>query len=99
MEFWKKLFGDEEKMREDIQAARERHGISGEETGDTKTCEQPKPVYDPWEDVRNARMNFFFGRWASRNVFHRFNDDALKADLDKVARQREEKQRQKDGRG
>ena len=102
MGFFKRLLGLEEAgISDEIRAARARHGIEVEDPEITEAKahlekDQEKEDYDPWDEVRNMRANFFFGSWATRRYRQVVrNDDKLKEDLDKVARDREEKERLK----
>jgi hypothetical protein len=101
MGFFKKLLGmEEEEISEEIREARARHGIHVDETEDLKpksnSRDDGRGEYDAWDELRNLRTNFFFGSWATRR-YRRLthHDDKLKQELEKVAREREEKERRK----
>ncbi len=101
MGFFKKLLGlEEEDISDEIKQARARHGIHVDETENLRSkkdsANDGRDEYDAWEDLRNLRTNFFFGSWATRR-YRRMthHDDKLKQELEKVAREREEKERRK----
>ena len=87
-DFFKQLFTSDDDD-EELKAARERHGISAYQTPEEKKEEQE--TYDPWEDVRNARMNFLMGSWASRK-FRVVGEDKVKKELEELERKRMEKE-------
>lgn len=101
MGFFKKLLGmEDEEVSDEIRQARARHGIQVDETENLRSkkdsADDERGEYDAWEDLRNLRTNFFFGSWATRR-YRRMthHDDKLKQELEKVAREREEKERRK----
>ena len=101
MGFWDKFFGrGSEPISDEIKQARERHGINpGEEEeqrpGAGARGRFEEEPYDPWEELRNIRSNFWVGGWAARRLRWRPNTDKLREDLEEMEKEREEKQRQK----
>jgi hypothetical protein len=104
MSFWsalKKIFslsGDDEA---ELKELREKHGIDVKTKEDIlreHKNEPGTPDYDPWEEIRNIRTYFFFGRWATRK-FRPIGEDKLKRDLERLAKKREEEEKRKRGEG
>lgn len=100
MGFWAKLFGQEEDPVSDaVKAGRERHGIEVDEPEKKEKGKWQPPeyeAYDPWEEIRSIRSSFYVGRWAGRKLKWIPDKEGLKADLEKVQRKREEKERLKE---
>jgi hypothetical protein len=96
LDFWKNVFSSDEADEATLRAARARHGIKVDEKIDIKTkVEEPeREPYDPWEEVSNARMSFFFGRWASKK-FRVVGEDKVKAELEALEKRREEEKRRR----
>lgn len=92
LDFWRKVFYGEEDDAE-LKAARARHGIKVDAKDEE---EEEKETYDPWEEVRNARLHFFMGSWVSRK-FHIIGEEKVKAKLAELEKKREEKERKKRG--
>ena len=101
MSFFKKLLGlEEEEISDEIRAARARHGIQVDETEHLKSrnteMSEDQEDYDAWDELKNIRTNFFLGSWGSRRYRRATrSDDKLREELEKVAREREEKERLK----
>jgi hypothetical protein len=106
MSFWsglRKIFslsgGDEAELK----ALREKHGIETkpkEEIIREIKNEPGSEDYDPWEEIRNMRTNFFFGSWMTRKFkFRPIGEEKLKRDLEKLAKKREEEEARKQGEG
>jgi hypothetical protein len=109
MGFWNRLFGrSDDSVSDEIKRARERHGIeTGEEDAEKEDrlreldkerksgWEVARDEYDPWEDLKNIRANFWIGGWAAKRLRWRPNHDKLREELEEVARKREEKEQQK----
>jgi hypothetical protein len=89
-EFFNKLFGSEDDTDDaELNAARARHGIKVETPLEKKKQEEEeKEPYDPWDEVRNARSNFFMGSWASKK-FRIVGEDKVKADLEALEKKRQ----------
>ncbi len=87
--FWKHVIFGYEKDDPELKAAREKHGIEvgkGEEEEKEKAEE-----YDPWDEIRDMRTNFFFGSWATRKYKHRvIGEDKVKKQLAALEKKREE---------
>jgi hypothetical protein len=107
MGFWDKLFGGrKEPVSDEVKQARERLGIQVDE--EEKKEEQRRELekkrktgweldakdYDPWDELRNVRTNFWIGGWAAKRLHWRPNTDKLREELEEVARKREEKEQQ-----
>jgi hypothetical protein len=104
MSFWltlKKIFSLGGENEAELQSLRAKHGIdvkSKEEILREDKSEPSTPDYDPWEEIRNLRMNFLVGRWVTRK-FRPIGEEKLKRDLEKIAKEREEEERRKRGEG
>ncbi len=110
MGFFKKLFSDEEEVSEEIKAARERHGIqtgevivpesenvdeAGRRRWEKRLDKPANEVYDPWEQVREVRYQFFVGGLYRRHPRPETNHDAIRKELEEATRKREELYQQK----
>jgi hypothetical protein len=95
MGFWsfvKQVFGVGNREDIELRQFREKHGINvnEKETGEQEIKNKPGAEnYDPWEDIRNIRMNFFFGSWATRK-FRPIGEDKLKKQLEELEKKRQE---------
>jgi hypothetical protein len=94
MGFWsfmKKIFSASSHDEAELEEYRVKHGIDvGDIKSDTETKSQPgREDYDVWEDLRNMRMNFFFGSWVTRK-FRPIGEDKLKKQLDDLEKKRRE---------
>jgi hypothetical protein len=104
MSFWsalKKIFSLSGEDETELQKLREKHGIDAKSKEDIlreHKNEPGSPDYDPWEEIRNIRTNFYFGSWLTRK-FRPIGEDKLKRDLEKLAKKREEEERRKRGEG
>jgi hypothetical protein len=98
--FWKKVFsGESDKEEAELDAARARHGIKVDKAEMNKPrteTERFAENYDPWEEVRNYRLNFFIGNWAARK-FRIVGEEKLKKKLAELEKKREEEERKKLG--
>jgi hypothetical protein len=90
-DFWKKLTSSDDDINDaELNAARARHGIKVETPEEQKKREkEERDPYDAWEDLRNARTNFFFGSWATRKL-HILGEDKVKKELEELEKKREE---------
>jgi hypothetical protein len=80
-DFCKKIFSTDDDVNDaELNAARARHGIAVDPNADKEEEKAEREAYDPWEEVKNARMNFFVGSWASRK-FRIVGEDKVKAEL------------------
>jgi hypothetical protein len=104
MGFWsfmKQVFSVGSRDEAELQQYREKHGINVDEKGTTEREIKNKPGmenYDPWEDIRNIRMNFFFGSWATRK-FRPIGEDKLKKQLEELEKKRQEEAAKKQEEG
>jgi hypothetical protein len=95
MGFWsfvKQVFSVDSRDDAELRQYREKHGIDTEEKSHKEREIKNRPgteAYDPWEDIRNIRMNFFFGSWATRK-FRPIGEDKLKKQLEELEKKREE---------
>jgi hypothetical protein len=94
-DFFKKIFSTEDDVNDaELNAARAKHGIVVNPLKDKEEAEvEERESYDPWEEVGNARMNFFVGSWASKK-FHIVGEEKVKKELEAL-----EAKRQKQGKG
>jgi hypothetical protein len=106
MSFWsalRKIFSLSGEDEAGLKELREKHGIDAqtkEEILREHKNEPGSPDYDPWDDIRNMRANFFLGSWVTRKFkFHPIGEEKLKRDLDKIAKKREEEEKRKQGEG
>jgi hypothetical protein len=105
MSFWsalRKIFslsGEEAELK----ALREKHGIDTENKDAILREIKNEPgseEYDPWEEIRNMRANFFFGSWMTKKFkFRPIGEEKLKRDLERLAKKREEEEKRKRGEG
>jgi hypothetical protein len=93
LSFIRNIFTGEHTDNEILDAARERHGIHIDEK--TKK-EMDKPTteaehfaenYDAWDELKNYRMNFFFGSWITRK-FRPIGEDKVKKQLEELEKKR-----------
>ena len=89
-DFVKKIFSGDDSDDAELRAARARHGITVDARAD-KEEDDEKEVYDPWDEVRNSRMNFLLGSWASRK-FRIVGEEKVKAQLEALEKKREEEE-------
>jgi hypothetical protein len=102
--FIRDIFTGEDADDEALDAARARHGIHIDEKGKkemnkpTTEAERFADNYDAWEELKNYRMNFFFGSWITRK-FRPIGEDKVKKqleDLEKKRRLEAERQKQQE---
>jgi hypothetical protein len=99
MGFWsfmKKIFSVSSRDEAELEEYRVKHGIDvGDIKSDTEIKNEPgREGYDVWEDLRNIRMNFFFGSWITRK-FRPIGEDKLKKQLDELEKKRQEEAERK----
>jgi hypothetical protein len=100
MGFWsfmRKVFSVSGRDDAELRQYREKHGINVDENEPEKGEVENKPgkeTYDPWEDIRNVRMNFFFGSWATRK-FRPIGEEKLKKQLEELEKKRQEEAEKK----
>ncbi len=106
MGFWstiKSIFSLSGKDEAELKRLREKHGISDQSKEDILRevkSEPDSPDYDPWEEIRNMRTYFWFGRWMTRKVKYRpIGEEKEKKQLEELAKKRGEEERKKRGRG
>lgn len=93
--FWKHVFFGYEEDDPELKAAREKYGIEvGDDEDDEEEKERKKAEYDPWDELKDMRMNFFLGNWAARK-FRIIGEDKVKKELEELARKREEEAKRK----
>jgi hypothetical protein len=106
MGFWsslKQIFSLSGEDDTELKRLREKHGTSLHEK--EKYLHEDKndpgtPDYDPWEEIKNIRMNFFFGSWVTRKVkFRPVGEEKVKKQLEELAKKREEEEAKKRGEG
>ncbi len=96
--FWKHLIFGYAEDDPELQAAREKLGINMDE--EMKVEDKEAEEYDHWDELRNMRMNFFFGTWATRKYKHRiFGEDKVKKQLAELEKKREEEAAKKEEEG
>lgn len=100
--FWKHvIFGYAEDDPELIEM-RKKYGIETGEEEDEEEKKKERDEYDPWDEIRNMRANFFFGSWATKKYRHRvIGEDKVKKDLEELERKRQEEAiaKEKEGEG
>ena len=102
MGFWsfmKKVFSSSGRDEAELWRYREKHGINPDEKEPEKREVNNEPgmeTYDPWEDIRNMRMNFFLGSWATRK-FRPIGEEKLKKQLEELEKKRQEEALKKQG--
>jgi hypothetical protein len=102
--FLKQIFSLNPREDPELQRLRAKHGINMD-AKDDKTTHEIKNVpgdedYDPWEEIRNMRSNFFFGSWITRKwKFRPIGEEKVKKELEELAKKREEEERKEKGEG
>jgi hypothetical protein len=106
MSFWsslKKIFSLRGEDEAELKRLREKHGIEvkSKEAILREVKNEPGTAeYDPWEEIRNLRTNFFLGSWATKKFrFRPVGEDKLKRDLEKLERKRAEEEARERGEG
>ena len=95
MGFFKKLFGSSEDDDAELRAARARHGIDLEDDKKSEKEKSPEDEpYDVWEDLKEMRLSFWVGSWASRKI-RKPRLDGLKKELEELERKREAEEKEK----
>jgi len=106
MSFWsalKKIFSLSGEDEAELQRLREKHGIDAESKSKDEVLREIKNEpgtreYDPWEEIRNVRTNFYFGSWLTKKYrFRPVGEEKLKRDLERLAKKREEEEKRKRG--
>ena len=104
MGFWssiKKIFSLKGEDEAELERLREKHGIKTapkEATLKEIKNEPGSKDYDVWEDIRNYRSTFWMGSWATKKFkFRPIGEEKLKRDLEKLEKEREEKEGRKSG--
>jgi hypothetical protein len=90
LSFLKKVFGGEDEDEAELDAARARHGIivDKKEMDKARTEEERfGEDYDVWEDLKNFRINFFMGSWASKK-FRPVGEDKVRKQLEELEKKR-----------
>jgi hypothetical protein len=88
-DIFKRLFSSGKDDEAELDAARARHGIKIETPEEQKKSEiEEKEPYNPWDEVSNARTNFFFGSWVTKK-FRIVGEDKVKAELAALEKKRE----------
>jgi hypothetical protein len=89
--FIKDIFSVSREEEAELERLRAKHGIKPD-LGNEKEenlSNKPGPDYDPWEDIRNARMHYFLGSWVTRK-FRPIGEEKLKKDLAELEKKRQE---------
>ncbi len=96
--FMKKVFSVSSRDEAELQKYRDKHGIIVDEKtiaeGEVKNESPEIETYDAWEEIKNIRMNFFFGSWVTRK-FHPIGEDKLKKELEELEKKRQEEAEEK----
>ncbi len=99
MGFWsslKRIFGSGCEDDIELERLRTKHGINATaETKDTapKSTDPGSPDFDPWEDIRNYRMDLFMGKWAMGKIrSSRDRDEKIKQEIEDIRKKRAEKE-------
>jgi hypothetical protein len=102
MSFWsslKSFFVPQKPDRAEMDRLRAKHGIVVDEAKNNgQKKEEKKEPYDPWEEVKNYRTNFFFGSFATRK-FHIIDEEKVKQQLKELEKKRQEEEKNKGGEG
>ena len=106
MGFWQTLFGKgKQPVSDEVKQARARLGIEIDEEEEKEELQREldkkrksgweldAEKYDPWEELRNVRTNFWIGGWAAKRLHWRPANDKLREELEELDRKREEKER------
>ncbi len=106
--FISKLFSGGSVEQSELDAARERHGVTmtpdekKEADKDITEIQRAYEDYDAWEELKHYRTNFFFGSWMTKK-FHVIGEAKIKRELEELAKKREEqalkKQQKEKGKG
>lgn len=88
------IFRDEEKDYRPRKGLKDIYQPEGAANDEEKEGEKKVPEYDPWDEIRNLRMNFWMGSWAARK-FRPIGEDKLKEKLAEIEKKREEAKKEK----
>jgi ADP-ribose pyrophosphatase YjhB (NUDIX family) len=90
------IYGHDDEAADEaaLRAAREKHGIKTDVEEEGKKTSVEEEEYDPWEDIRNMRMHFFFGTWVTRK-FRVVGEEKVKKQLADLEKKREEEAKRK----
>ncbi len=90
------IFGHDDESADEaaLQAVREKYGIKTDVEDERQKTSVEEEDYDPWEDIRNLRMHFFFGSWVTRK-FRVVGEEKVKKQLEELERKREEEAKRK----
>ena len=91
------VFRDEEKDYTPRKGLKDTPGQK-EASAEAQEEKKEKVEWDAWDEVRNMRMNFWLGTWASRK-FRPIGEDKLKAKLAELEKKRQEEEAAKKERG
>jgi hypothetical protein len=83
------VFRDEEKVYGERKGQQDTTGPQRAVDVEKKEEEKEKEEYDPWDEIRNMRMTFWFGSWVTRK-FRPIGEDKLKAKLAELEKKRQE---------
>ena len=106
MSFWsalKSIFSLKGQDEAELQKLREKHGIDVKQPSKEEILREVKNEpgatdYDPWEDIRNIRSNFFMGSWVTKKFkFRPVGEEKLKKQLEELEKKREEEEKGKRG--
>jgi hypothetical protein len=97
LSFMKKVIGIGGEDDPEIIAARARHGINVDEVDEHEHKNEQERFteeFDVWDEIRNIRMNFFIGNWASKK-FRIIGEDKVKKQLAELEKKRDEEGKRK----
>jgi hypothetical protein len=100
MGFWlniKRIFSLSGQDEAELDRLRAKHGINVNEKDTTGREIKNKPgteEYDPWEDIRNIRTNFYLGGWVTRK-FRPIGEEKVKKQLEELEKKRQEEAERK----
>ena len=86
----REFFAPQKTDDEELARLRSKHGIKIEDPGTIKKKEAKEmaEAYDPWEEVRHVRSNFFMGSWVSHKIGI-IGEDKVKKQLADLEKKRE----------
>lgn len=99
MSLWstlQKIFSPGGQDEAELDKLRVKHGIVVDEKLSADKDKEKAEAYDAWEDLRNIRINFFLGSWASRK-FRPIGEEKVKKQLEELEKKRQEEAERKRG--
>jgi hypothetical protein len=89
MGFFRRMLGLEENTGEESRA---RQGTEAGESGSAPADKkEEKPLFNPWEEIKDYRYQFFFGRMVNRKSPSDSAAEAYRKYIEEITREREER--------